>query len=139
MLYTIMRLRYPYKLDEGHQDRLLKYYQRHREQAKKFFVSKFNKEALKVMAELDEMLSLENKEPNLNLEQKKPYELMNKGYNVFLTGAAASGKTHLLREFVEMQWLKGHMEYHVHLPENQHSILKVFLFTRRFKFRLQQL
>ena len=108
MLYTIMRLRYPYKLDEGHQDRLLKYYQRHREQAKKFFVSKFNKEALKVMAELDEMLSLENKEPNLNLEQKKPYELMNKGYNVFLTGATASGKTHLLREFVEMQWLKGH-------------------------------
>ena len=36
----------------------------------------------------------------LSVEQQSALELMNSGENVFITGGAGSGKSHLLRQFV---------------------------------------
>ena len=56
MLYAIMRLRYPYKIENAHKEKLAGFYLRNRGRARFVFREQKNQEVMKIMSELDDIL-----------------------------------------------------------------------------------
>lgn len=56
MLYAIMRLRYQYKIENAHKEKLAGFYLRNRGRARFVFREQKNQEAMKIMSELDDIL-----------------------------------------------------------------------------------
>ena len=56
MMYAIMRLRYQYKLENAHKEKLTGFYLRNRGRARFAFREQKNQEAMKIMSELDDIL-----------------------------------------------------------------------------------
>ena len=56
MMYAIMRLRYQYKLENAHKEKLTGFYLRNRGRARFAFREQKNQEAMKIISELDDIL-----------------------------------------------------------------------------------
>ena len=56
MMYAMMRLRYQYKIEEAHKEKLIGFYLRNRGRARFVFREQKNQEVMKIMSELDDIL-----------------------------------------------------------------------------------